>query len=516
MFVVYFVWFSIIFTNVETARILAVFPTPSISHQIVFRPLTQELVKRGHEVVVFTTDPAFLKGNAPDNLTEIDLHELSYSSYAKFVERIDVSGSNRFDKMKFGFDVLLKVFKEQMKTNESQEIIFAENAHFDLLLVEACARATLGLSHLFKVPVIQVSSLGDIVNNYEIVGAQSHPFLYPTLLRDRLYNLTMWEKVTQLYSEIKIYNLIYSLEKTENTVIRDIFGPNTPPLNELYNNVEMLFLNIHPIWDNNRPVPPNVIYMGGLHLNPEKALPKDLKFYLDSSKNGVIYLSFGTNIQPSLLPTEKIKLLVNVFSRLQYDVLWKWDLDELPGRSNNIKISKWLPQSDLLRHPNIKLFITQGGLQSTDEAIKAGVPLIGIPMLGDQWYNVEQYTYHKIGLRLDLHTLNEEKLETAITTILNDESYRQNIAHLRKIMSDQPQRPLDRAVWWTEYVLRFGGARHLRAPTANIKWIDYIELELVCLLLTILLIMLTMFYFLTKIIIRKLISINIFTKVKES
>ncbi|CAG5031196.1 unnamed protein product [Parnassius apollo] len=510
------VWFSIIFTNVETARILAVFPTPSISHQIVFRPLTQELVKRGHEVVVFTTDPAFLKGHAPENLTEIDVHDLSYSSWTKFVNMVDMSGNNRFDKLKIGFDVLLKVFKEQMKTKESQEIIFAKNAHFDLLLVEACARATLGLSHLFKVPVIQVSSLGDIVNNYEIVGAQSHPFLYPTLLRDRLYNLTMWEKVTQLYIAIKFYHLIHSQETSENTVIRDIFGPHTPPLNELYNNVEMLFLNIHPIWDNNRPVPPNVIFMGGLHVNPEKALPKDLKFYLDSSKNGVIYLSFGTNIQPSLLPTEKIKLFLNVFSRLPYDVLWKWDLNELPGRSNNIKISKWLPQYDLLRHPKLKLFITQGGLQSTDEAIKAGVPLIGIPMLGDQWYNVEKYIYHKIGLRLDMHTLDEKQLEVAITTILNDESYRRNVEHLRKIMADQPQRPLDRAVWWTEYVLRYGGARHLRAPTANIKWIHYLELELMCFLVTILLIMLTVFYILIKIVIMKLLTKKICIKVKES
>ncbi|CAH2058058.1 unnamed protein product, partial [Iphiclides podalirius] len=149
--------------------------------------------------------------------------------------------------------------------------------------------------------------------------------------------------------------------------------------------------------------------------------------------------------------------MIRVFSRLPYDVLWKWDKDELPLSSANIKISKWLPQSDLLRHPNIKLFITQGGLQSTDEAITAGVPLIGIPMLGDQWYNVEKYVRHKIGLRLDLDVLNEEIFETAIKTVIQDKSYRKNTDRLRGIMMDQPQSPLERAVWWTEHVLRHGG-----------------------------------------------------------
>lgn len=75
---------------------------------------------------------------------------------------------------------------------------------------------------------------------------------------------------------------------------------------------------------------------------------QDLKNYLDSSKNGVIYLSFGTNVLPSLLPVDKIKMIARVFSQLPYDVVWKWNNDELPGQSKNIRISKWLPQSDLL------------------------------------------------------------------------------------------------------------------------------------------------------------------------
>lgn len=75
---------------------------------------------------------------------------------------------------------------------------------------------------------------------------------------------------------------------------------------------------------------------------------QDLISYLDSSQHGVIYVSFGTNVKPSLLPAGKLKILKKVFSDLQYDVLWKWDSDNFLDCPKNIKIAKWFPQSDLL------------------------------------------------------------------------------------------------------------------------------------------------------------------------
>ncbi|KPJ19199.1 Ecdysteroid UDP-glucosyltransferase [Papilio machaon] len=214
---------------------------------------------------------------------------------------------------------------------------------------------------------------------------------------------------------------MFDFEDKQNKVLKRIFGPDVPTMNELKNEVEMLFLNINPIWEGNYPVPPAVVHMGGLHQKPPKALPKDLSQLLDDSSNGVIYFSFGTNVRPSLLDPAKIDMFHKVFAELPYNVIWKWDDESLKPRSDNVRIFKWLPQSDLLRHPNIKLFITQGGLQSTDEAITAGVPLVGIPMLGDQWYNVEKYVYHKIGVRLDFEELTEEKLKKALLDVAGNE-----------------------------------------------------------------------------------------------
>ncbi|KAL0860416.1 hypothetical protein ABMA27_009810 [Loxostege sticticalis] len=479
--------FCALVAKYEAARILAVFPVPSISHQVVFRPLTLELAKRGHEVIVITTDPIYPDGKGPANFTEIDVHDRSYETWRENFLSDAVTSGDKEDlqtQIFVAFSTLNKVFEMQLSTPEVQDLIRAQSQKFDLLIVEACVLVALGLSHVFKVPVIQISSFGAFAHNLGTMGMPMHPIIHPTSLRQRVHNLSKWEKVVEYYNFIRLERTMAVCEEESDQMLKRVFGSDVPNLSELRNNVDLMLLNVNPIWELNRPSPPNVIYMGGLHQKPVKELPQDLKSYLDSSKHGVIYISFGTNVEPALLPPERIQKLINVFSKLPYDILWKWNKDELPGRTENIRISKWLPQSDLLRHPKLKLFITQGGLQSTDEAITAGVPLIGIPMLGDQWYNVEQYVYHKIGLQVDMETLTEEKLSNAIDTIINNESsYRKNVAKLRFLMKDQPQSPLERAVWWTEYVIRHSGARHLRSPSANMPWYQYFELELVAYLL---------------------------------
>ncbi|XP_026331658.1 UDP-glucuronosyltransferase 2B14-like [Hyposmocoma kahamanoa] len=469
----------------EAARILAIFPTPSISHQIVFRPITHELAKRGHNVTVLTTDPAFPHGEAPENLTEIDLHDLSYETWQQFLETNKGKKEDLLEQAIKLFDVLTEIFEKQMTTPEVKHILNQSEDAYDLLLIEAFVRPALSLTHKFKAPAIVISSFGPMIDTYEAVGASTHFFLFPSVGRQKLYNLTLWDKAMELFNHLVLVYVYEEHEKMENEAIRRIFGQDTPSVTALSNNIDMVFINIHPILEGNVPVPQSVVYIWGIHEKPQKELPKDLKRYLDSSKHGVIYMSFGTNTDPTQLPPEKMQMFVKAFSKMPYDVLWKWNGDELPGKSDNIKIGKWFPQSDLLRHPKVKLFITQGGIQSTGEAITAHVPMIGVPMLGDQWYNVEKYIVHGIGKKLDWETLSVKQIRDAIEGMIEDESYRRNIEKLDVLIRDSPQTPLERAVWWSEYVLRHGEAKHYRSPAANISWAEYLELELMLLILSI-------------------------------
>lgn len=271
----------------EAARILAVFPVPSTSHQSVFRPLTQELVKRGHSVTVLTTDPAFPQGQAPENLTEIDLHDLSYKRWEEYLAIPRGKEDDLLQQVTMLFDLHTQLFETQMMTREVQHILNQPEDAYDLLLIEACVRPALSLTYKFKAPTILISSFGLMYDNYETVGVSTHFFLYPVVGRRKLYNLTNWEKIVEIYNSLKIVNMYVEHEMKENESVRKIFGQDTPPLTALRDNVDMVFTNMHPIFEGNVPVPKNVIHIWGIHEKPQKKLPAVSKtniFFYDHSR----------------------------------------------------------------------------------------------------------------------------------------------------------------------------------------------------------------------------------------
>jgi glucuronosyltransferase len=48
------------------------------------------------------------------------------------------------------------------------------------------------------------------------------------------------------------------------------------------------------------------------------------------------------------MPESKRNAFLEAFSKLKQHVLWKWETDTLPGQPSNVKLGKWLPQSDIL------------------------------------------------------------------------------------------------------------------------------------------------------------------------
>jgi len=74
-----------------------------------------------------------------------------------------------------------------------------------------------------------------------------------------------------------------------------------------------------------------------------------------------------------------------------------------------------------LAHPNVRLFITHGGLLSTQEAIHRGVPLVGIPIFADQHYNLARTVSLSIGIRLDYENITTESVTWALNEVLKNQ-----------------------------------------------------------------------------------------------
>lgn len=68
-------------------------------------------------------------------------------------------------------------------------------------------------------------------------------------------------------------------------------------------------------------------------------------------------------------------------------------------------------------HPKIKVFVTQGGFQSIEEAITKGVPMVGIPFFGDQLKNIKKVVEWGLGLELSPVNMNAENLTNTIVIV---------------------------------------------------------------------------------------------------
>ncbi|KAK9886009.1 hypothetical protein WA026_014795 [Henosepilachna vigintioctopunctata] len=471
----------------DCARILASVATPSYSHQVAFRQLWRELAKRGHQIILLTTDPM----EHTDNITQIDLsfsyEILNQKNYSSVITN-EMSNNNMKLITEFT-DIFMEVLIKQIEHTEVQEIIMNEKSTFDVLMIEMIFPVHIGLIEKFKAPVIALSSMEATHDLHAAMGNEVHTILYPdSMFNPNRYPLTLWQRILSTISRILLRGYLeLSFVPSIEAKMRKVFGEDCRPLKELYQDIDMLFSNSNPIFHHKRALTPNTItFGGGSHMESDsKPLPADLQTFLDNATNGVVYVSLGTNIKSNSLKDDLKQIFLDTFAALPYQVLWKYETENITIKSRNVLTKKWIPQREVLRHPNVKLFVTQCGLQSSEEAILNRVPMVGLPFIADQLANAYVLEEKGFGIRLDHSKLTKQIFKESIDEVIKNPKYKEKVIEIAELLTDVEMSGLEQVVWWTEYVIRNKGAKHLKVPILESAFYKYYMLDVIALVISI-------------------------------
>ncbi|XP_061001233.1 UDP-glucuronosyltransferase 2B4-like isoform X4 [Dama dama] len=291
--------------------------------------------------------------------------------------------------------------------------------------------------------------------------------------------------ITMCKDAVSNKKLMTKLEESRfDILIADAVGPCGRPttLSETMGKAELWLIRTY--WDFSfpRPLLPNVEFVGGLHCKPAKPLPKEMEEFVQSSgENGIVVFSLGSMV--SNMSEDRAKVIASALAQIPQKVLWRYDGKKPDTLGPNTRLYKWLPQNDLLGHPKTKAFITHGGSNGVYEAIYHGIPMVGTPLFDDQDDNIARMKAKGTAVRLDFETMSSSDLLNALKEVINNPSYKENVMRLSAIQHDQPMKPLDRAVFWIEFVMRHKGAKHLRPAIHDLTWFQYHSLDVVGFLL---------------------------------
>lgn len=380
--------------------------------------------------------------------------------------------------------------------DENVQKLLKSDEKFDAVIVEVFAiDGLLGLGQHFNCPVIGVSTF-DGVYWQDIYTANQSPYSYVPMMfanlpermnfQQRLFNLVVSEVEKFIYTFYHLRNQRRQYEK--------YFPLATKSFDEALKSMSILFTNSHVSSSSARPTMPNMIGINGIHIDQAKPLPKDIQTFLDSASDGVLLFSMGSVIQSKDWTTQQREILVKTFSKLNQKVLWKYENETLPGKPDNVMIGSWIPQRDILAHPNVKVFITHGGKQGTTEAFLEGIPLLGIPVYGDQMMNLAQAEQKGYAINIPFRNITEENLLSGLTELLTNPKYDENAKRLSAIFNDRPLSPKQAVIYWTEYVIRHKGADHLKSIGLQQNYVEFHMIDVYLFLLVVMIVLFYIFY----------------------
>lgn len=488
------------------------------SHWVNMKVLIEELHSRGHEVTVLrSSDSWYIKAESP-HYKSITLNSSSgfgEEDFGIFVTRVLTTrreGYSLWSHICLEYESMLKFDQMNKQLVKAMEEVFENtelmqsfrDANYDLVLTDPAIGSGVLLGHRLGLPLV--------FNVRWTIQGEGHNAIAPSPLSyvpipgaELTDKMTFGQRVKNvLYYFLTEFQIWSIIAPNYQPFVNRYFGEDVHYM-ELFQAADIWLMRNDFIFEFPRPTMPNIIYMSGFQCKPSKPLSKELEDFVQSSgEHGVIIMTLGTLV--AKLPEDIAEDIAAAFAQLPQKVIWRHKGKRPSTLGNNTLVLDWLPQNDLLGHPKTRLFVAHGGTNGLQEAIYHGVPLVGLPLMFDQQDNFFRMKARGVAKVLDLESLNKDNFLEALKEVLYEPTYREKMKTLSNLHRDQPMKPLDRAMFWIEFVMRHKGAKHLRTESYKMSTIQYYSIDVIAFLLAVILLALIVFMSTIKFLWRKVFS----------
>ncbi|KAM9663805.1 UDP-glucuronosyltransferase 1A3-like isoform 4-T4 [Trichechus inunguis] len=464
------------------------------SHWLSMRKAVQELHARSHQAVVL--GPEINMHITGDDFFTLKTYAIPYTQEEfddLFVLQNHLIFENEhflktFFKMMTIFPTIAAFFQRSCENllHNKDLIKYLNDSSFDVVLTNPINPCGTVLAKYLSVPAVYFVRFIPCGLDFEGTQCPNPSSYIPRLLTRNSDHMTFLQRVK---------NMLYPLAL--QYFCRVSFAPFASLASELLQR-EVSVVDIFSygsVWlfrgdfvmDYPRPIMPNMVFIGGINCANRKPLSEEFEAYVNASgEHGIVVFSLGSMV--SQIPEKKAMEIADALGKIPQTVLWRYTGSRPSNLANNTILVKWLPQNDLLGHPKARAFITHSGSHGIYEGICNGVPMVMMPLFGDQMDNAKRMESRGAGITLNVLDMTSDDLANALKAVINDKSYKENIMRLSSLHKDRPVEPLDLAVFWVEFVMRHKGAPHLRPAAHDLTWYQYHSLDVIGFLLAVVLV----------------------------
>ncbi|XP_069472104.1 UDP-glucuronosyltransferase 1A1-like isoform X5 [Ambystoma mexicanum] len=462
------------------------------SHWLSMRSVVEELRQRGHEITLVVPQTNILIGTSHNYSVKIfpvpydqefldsELKRMSREVFAD--ESVIEKYLNLYHRISNATEIMASTC--QLFLGQEGLIRSLKESQFDAFFIDPVFPCGLILAEYLSLPTIYFMRFLPCGLNHEAAQCPNPLSYVPGSFTSYSDRMDFSQRVKNLLITLPDRWLCHALYSPFARLASQ-FLQREVTAEQLFARATLWIMRHDFVFEFPRPVMPNMVFVGGINCGGTKALPEEFeKLVNDSGDHGLVIFSLGSMV--SEIPMKKAMLIAEALGTVPQMVLWRYTGQAPPNLASNTKLIKWLPQNDLLAHPKTRAFITHAGSHGIYEGICNAVPMILLPLFGDQMDNAKRVESRGAGITLNVLDMTAEDLSNALKTVISDPSYKENISRLSALHLDRPIHPLDLAVHWVEFVMRHKGAPHLRPAAHDLNWVQYHSLDVIAFLLAVL------------------------------